>query len=89
MEQKHYNGFSPDTQRWPASASLEHRKRLGQYMTPAPLRDRLLDQCDLFAGMRVLDPGAGTGEFLKSVLDRQPRAEAHGRASLGTRPGRW
>lgn len=78
MEQNHYNGFSPDTRRWLASAPLEHRKRLGQYMTPAPLRDRLLDHCDLFAGMRALDPGVGTGEFLKSVLHRQPQAEAHG-----------
>lgn len=77
-ERNYQNGFSPNTQKWLAAAPRERRKRLGQYMTPALLRDRLLDQCDLFAGMRVLDPGAGTGEFLKSVLDRQPQAEAHG-----------
>ena len=71
-------GLSPQTLEWLRAASLERRKRLGQYMTPAPLRGRLLDQCDLFEGMRVLDPGAGTGEFLRSVLDREPEAEVHG-----------
>ena len=71
-------GLSPQTLEWLASASIEHRKRLGQYMTPAPLRERLLDRCGLFWGMRVLDPGAGTGEFLRSVLDREPGAEVHG-----------
>lgn len=71
-------GLSPQTLKWLASAPIEHRKRLGQYMTPAPLRERLLDRCGLFEGMRVLDPGAGTGEFLRSVLDREPGAEVHG-----------
>ena len=47
-------------------------------MTPAPLRETLLDNCDLFPGMRVLDPGVGTGEFLRSVLDREPKAEVTG-----------
>ena len=70
--------LSPYTRRWLADAPPDRRKRLGQYMTPAPLRERLLDKCDLRAGMRVLDPGVGTGEFLRSVLDRAPRVEAHG-----------
>ncbi len=47
-------------------------------MTPRVLRDELLDQCDLRSGMRVLDPGVGTGEFLRSVADREPDAELHG-----------
>lgn len=47
-------------------------------MTPRPLRERLLSQCDFRPGMRVLDPGVGTGEFLASVLDRQPDAQVHG-----------
>ena len=38
----------------------------------------MLDRCDLRPGMRVLDPGVGTGEFLRSVLDRQPDAQAYG-----------
>lgn len=47
-------------------------------MTPRVLRDELLDHCDLRAGMRVLDPGVGTGEFLRSVADRVPDASVHG-----------
>ena len=78
MKRNHPYGLSPHTQRWLAAAPVEHRKRLGQYMTPALLRERLLDRCGLFAGMRVLDPGVGTGEFLRSVQARCPGAELHG-----------
>ncbi len=66
------------TRRWFSETPAAERKRLGQYMTPEVLRERLLDRCDLFAGMRVLDPGVGTGEFLKSVSVREPQAETHG-----------
>lgn len=66
------------TRRWLSETPVAERKRLGQYMTPEVLRERLLDRCDLFAGMRVLDPGVGTGEFLKSVSVREPQAETHG-----------
>ena len=72
------SGLSELTRGWMAGVSVERRKRLGQYMTPAGLRGRLLDRCELFEGMRVLDPGVGTGEFLKSVSEREPRAELHG-----------
>ena len=70
--------MSEATQWWLMETPLAERKRLGQYMTPEILRDKLLDRCELFAGMRVLDPGVGTGEFLKSVSARQPQAETHG-----------
>ena len=73
-----HGDFSEQTRRWLAAAPIKHRKGLGQYMTPVSLRERLLDRCDLFKGMRVLDPGAGTGEFLRSVLDREPEAQVHG-----------
>ena len=66
------------TRGWMAGVSVEGRKRLGQYMTPGVLRERLLDRCELFEGMRVLDPGVGTGEFLRSVAEREPLAELHG-----------
>ena len=70
--------FSSATHRWMEGASLKRRKKLGQYMTPGRLRERLLDQCDLRPGMRVLDPGVGTGEFLLSVLAREPSAQVFG-----------
>ena len=72
------SGLSELTRGWMAGVSVERRKRLGQYMTPADLRERLLDRCELFEGMRVLDPGVGTGEFLRSVSEREPLAELHG-----------
>lgn len=62
------------TRDWLARAERADRKRLGQFMTPRVVRERLIDALDLWPGMRVLDPGAGTGEFLRSILDRQPEA---------------
>ena len=70
--------FSGPTCEWLRSTDVRSRKALGQYMTPRALRERLLDQCDLWPGIRVLDPGVGTGEFLASVLERQPAARAYG-----------
>lgn len=54
------------------------RKASGQYFTPRVVRQRLLDRLKLFPGIRVLDPGAGTGEFLLDVLERCPGAIVEG-----------
>ena len=72
------DGLSEATREWLSGAPVSFRKRLGQYMTPVQIREQLLDYCDLRPGMRVLDPGVGTGEFLLSVKVRQPMAELHG-----------
>lgn len=72
------SAFSFSTDQWLAGSDLGHRKAHGQYMTPRSLRERLLDRLDLWPGMRVLDPGVGTGEFLRAVLDREPRAKVTG-----------
>lgn len=61
-----------------AGREAKDRKALGQYLTPAPVRARLLDRLQIEPGMRVLDPGAGTGEFLLDVIGRCPDAEVHG-----------
>jgi adenine-specific DNA-methyltransferase len=66
--------YSATTANWLSDATLSARKKLGQYMTPKALREQLLDQVELFPGIRVLDPSCGTGEFLRGVLDRQPDA---------------
>jgi adenine-specific DNA-methyltransferase len=70
--------FSPATRGWVAGTDLARRRARGQYMTPRALRERLLDRLELSPGMRVLDPGVGTGEFLRSVLDREPAARVTG-----------
>lgn len=56
----------------------DERRTLGQYLTPRALRQPLLDQIPFEPGMRVLDPGAGTGEFLLSVREREPTVELVG-----------
>jgi adenine-specific DNA-methyltransferase len=48
------------------------RKVRGQYMTPRPVAEALLDRVRLAPGLRVLDPGVGTGELLRAALDREP-----------------
>lgn len=70
--------YSEVTSRWRESADLGDRKSRGQFMTPRSLRASLLDNLDLYPGIRVLDPGCGTGEFLRDVLDRQPTAQVTG-----------
>lgn len=72
------SGLSEFTLAWLAETPISQRKSLGQYMTPKLLRERLLDQCKLFPGIRVLDPGVGTGEFLRSIAEREPEAELYG-----------
>lgn len=70
--------FRPRTLEFLAERPASARKRLGQYFTPRAVRQRLLDKVTLRAGMKVLDPGVGTGEFLLDVLERRPDAEVHG-----------
>lgn len=70
--------FRQETEAWVKTQPAERRKELGQYMTPRPIREPLIDQLKLVPGMRVLDPGAGTGEFLASVRDRERGAELTG-----------
>jgi adenine-specific DNA-methyltransferase len=54
------------------------RSAIGQFLTPKTLRDELIRNVPLGPRMRVLDPGVGTGEFLKSVLEREPSIDAYG-----------
>lgn len=47
-------------------------------MTPPSIASALIDLLELKPGMKVLDPGVGTGELLRALLDREPDAEAVG-----------
>ena len=58
-------GLSELTRGWMAGVSVEGRKRLGQYMTPGVLRERLLDRCELFGG----DAGVGSGGWHWGVFE--------------------
>lgn len=66
------------TVKWLEAADPAGRKSRGQYMTPRPVAEALLDRVDLAPGLRVLDPGVGTGELLRAALDREPGIEATG-----------
>ncbi len=70
--------FRPLTQRVFALRNVVARKATGQYFTPRALRSKLLDKLSIAPGMKVLDPGAGTGEFLLDVLERCPGAIVEG-----------
>jgi adenine-specific DNA-methyltransferase len=71
-------GLSSATREWVEQGDPKRRKQLGQYMTPAFVTEALLKKLPLEAGLSVLDPGVGTGELLRGVLDRQPKIEAVG-----------
>ena len=70
--------FSPETREWLKNAALEKRQALGQYMTPRSLRSYLLGQLSIRKGDRVLDPAAGTGEFLKQASETYPGVSVTG-----------
>lgn len=70
--------LSPVSRAWLDRTDPAERKRRGQYLTPRPIAEALLDRCRLAPGMRVLDPGVGTGELLRVALDREPGITATG-----------
>jgi adenine-specific DNA-methyltransferase len=63
---------------WLASTDPAGRKRHGQYLTPPGVADMLVERVPLLPGMKVLDPGVGTGELLAAVARREPEAELFG-----------
>ncbi|MEX1219271.1 MAG: N-6 DNA methylase [Solirubrobacterales bacterium] len=63
---------------WLAETPLAERKLRGQYLTPRPVAEALVDRVLLEPGMRVLDPGVGTGELLAAVARRCPEVDLTG-----------
>jgi len=45
------------------------RSPIGQFLTPRVLREALVSRVQIEDGMRVLDPGVGTGEFLQTCYE--------------------
>ena len=70
--------LSASSREWLEGSDPLERKRHGQYLTPRPVADALLDRVRLRPGMTVLDPGVGTGELLAAVARREPAAELTG-----------
>ena len=54
------------------------RSSIGQFLTPRILREELVKHIQLKRGMRVLDPGVGTGEFLLTCLEKEHGLEVEG-----------
>lgn len=63
---------------WLAGSDPLSRKRHGQYLTPRSVADALVSRVDAKPGLRVLDPGVGTGEILTAVARRFPDADLTG-----------
>ena len=61
--------YSQETLDYLNSTDLASRNELGQYFTPKFLRASLLKHLNFKPGDRILDPGVGTGEFLKDILE--------------------
>ena len=74
----HEAPLSTISTRYLESRPKGERSPLGQFLTPKILREALVDMVHLEPGMRVLDPGVGTGEFLRTCLDREPRLKTSG-----------
>lgn len=53
-----------------AKASRTQRRQLGQFMTPAPLAERVVNGLDLTPSSRVLEPSFGDGAFLIPLIRR-------------------
>lgn len=54
------------------NANLKDRKKKGQYFTPKQIKDESLKDVVFNDGDRVLENSCGTGEFIYSVLERNP-----------------
>ena len=73
-----FQEYSDLTIQYLQGRSKEERSPLGQFITPRSLRKALVDEIKLKPGMKVLDPGVGTGEFLATCLEVEPNLYVEG-----------
>jgi len=60
------------TEEFLESSDLDDRKKKGQYFTPHSIKESALCEIDLFDGARVLENSCGTGEFIHSIIEKNP-----------------
>ena len=58
------------SQQYYDETDLEYRKKHGQYFTPETLKSKALDLITIEDGSRILENSCGSGEFIKSILER-------------------
>lgn len=58
--------YSNLTLKYLESRPKAERSPIGQFITPKKIREALVQEMRLESGMKVLDPGVGTGEFLST-----------------------
>lgn len=73
------NEFTDLTLKYLEETDIEYRKAMGQYFTPKPIRECLLNKLpSTMKRPKILDPGCGTGEFLISAKDYFNRPDLYG-----------
>ena len=70
--------FHQLSERYLTETDLAYRKKLGQYFTPASIREYLLKQLPEMSSPKILDPACGSGEFLRTAADFYPDAQLCG-----------
>ena len=74
--------FSETSTQFNASLSKAERQEAGIFFTPQTARDRLWEALDRvaprFKPKRILEPSAGSGEFIADCLRRYPRIRPYG-----------
>jgi len=71
--------FTENTTSYINQADIKYRKKLGQYFTPKPVREALIEQLPKNINHpKILDPACGTGEFLLTAKKYFPRADLYG-----------
>jgi adenine-specific DNA-methyltransferase len=57
------------------NSSLDDRKKKGQYFTKKSLKDASLKNIIISDGMYILENSCGTGEFIHSILEKNPNVD--------------
>lgn len=71
--------FAKHTISYINTADMKYRKSLGQYFTPRPIREALIEKLPKnIKNPKILDPGCGTGEFLLTAKKYFQDAELRG-----------